>query len=45
MVKLIIANIERSFDAMKTLIDRLDNLTLETKKPVSLHLIRQLLSD
>lgn len=44
MITLILANSERSFDAMKLMIDRLDNRALETKKPVSLHLIRQLIS-
>ena len=44
MVKLIIANSERSFDAMRLIIDKLDSHTLATQKPVSLHIIRQVLS-
>jgi len=45
MVKLIIANTERSFDAMKLIISKLDSHTLATQKPVSRHIIRQLLSE
>ncbi len=44
MVRLIIARGERSFDAVKNILNRLDKLAMAEQKAVSLHLVRQLLS-